>query len=35
VRQSGKILCGPEPATLTLEANSETGATLIEYAKKK
>jgi thiamine biosynthesis lipoprotein ApbE len=35
VRQSGKIECGGEPATATLEANSETEATVIDYAKKK
>jgi hypothetical protein len=35
VRQTGKIECGVQPATLTLEKNAETEATLVEYAKKK
>ncbi len=35
VRQTGKLICGPEPASLTLAANAETGATLVEYSKKK
>ncbi|MSQ94887.1 MAG: DUF2271 domain-containing protein [Gemmataceae bacterium] len=35
VRQTGKLACGAEPAAITLEKNAETGATLIEYAKKK
>jgi thiamine biosynthesis lipoprotein ApbE len=35
VRQTGKIVCGAEPAQITLAANAETGATLIDYAKKK
>jgi FAD:protein FMN transferase len=35
VRQTGKLVCGPEPAQITLEKNAETGDTLVEYAKKK
>ncbi len=35
VRQKGKLVCGPEPASITLAANAETGATRVEYAKKK
>ncbi len=35
VRQSGKLVCGPEPAQITLEKNAETDATVVEYAKKK
>ncbi|MFO0970028.1 MAG: DUF2271 domain-containing protein [Gemmataceae bacterium] len=35
VRQTGKLTCDVEPATLTLDKNAETGDTLIEYAKKK
>ena len=34
-RQTGKLVCGPDSANLTLDANAETGATIIEYAKKK
>jgi thiamine biosynthesis lipoprotein ApbE len=35
VRQTGKLVCGPEPTQLTLDANAETGATIVEYRKKK
>jgi thiamine biosynthesis lipoprotein len=35
VRQSGKLVCQGEPATITLPKNAEAGDTLIEYAKKK
>lgn len=35
VRQTGKLVCGSEPAQLKLDRNAETGETLIEYAKKK
>ena len=34
-RQSGKIMCGNDPAKITLEKNAEIGDTIIEYAKKK
>ena len=33
--QTGKIQCGSEPAKLTLEANAETGETVVEYRKRK
>jgi len=33
--QTGKIVCGADPATVTLERNAETEATVVEYAKKK
>ena len=35
VRQTGKLVCGPDAAQITLPKNAETGDTLIEYAKKK
>lgn len=35
VRQTGKIVCGGDPATLTLVRNAEADATVVEYAKKK
>lgn len=35
VRQTGKLTCGAEPVNLTLAANAETGATLVDYAKNK
>ena len=35
VRQTGKLTCGTEPASIKLEKNVETGETVIEYAKKK
>ncbi len=35
VTQTGKIVCGEEPARITLAANAETGETVVEYAKKK
>jgi FAD:protein FMN transferase len=35
VRQVGKLMCGTEPAQITLERNVETDATVVEYAKKK
>ncbi len=34
-RQTGKIDCKAEEATLTLEKNAETGDTVVEYGKKK
>jgi thiamine biosynthesis lipoprotein ApbE len=33
--QTGKIECGANPATLTLDKNAETDATVVDYAKKK
>jgi FAD:protein FMN transferase len=35
LRQKGQIQCGTESATLTLERNAETEATVVEYARKK
>jgi thiamine biosynthesis lipoprotein len=35
VRQTGKIVCGDEPAQIKLEKNAETGQTIVDYAKKK
>jgi thiamine biosynthesis lipoprotein len=35
VRQTGKLACGAEDATVTLERNAETEPTLIEFARKK
>jgi hypothetical protein len=35
VRQTGKLVCGAEPATITLEKNAETDETKLDYAKKK
>jgi FAD:protein FMN transferase len=35
LHQTGKIECGPQPATVTLDKNAETDATVVEYGKKK
>ncbi len=35
VRQTGKLECGAEPASVTLAKNVETGETVIQYAQKK
>ena len=32
--QTGKIVCGADPAKITLEKNAETEPTVVEYAKK-